>query len=72
MLSYMLRDGSVSTSGLTKQKEVIIMRINQLNDSLDQLEDWARGEEGLLANVLEIPIEQLQHWQDGDKMIRLN
>ena len=69
MLSYMLQEGSASTSGLTKQEEVITTRINQLNDSLDQVEDCARGEEGLLANVLEIPIEQLQQRQDGGKMI---
>ena len=42
-----------------------------MHNSLDQLEDWACSEEGLLDSPLEPPNKKLLRWQDGAKMICL-
>ena len=71
VLSCMLENGTVVDSGLTKQEEVVITRINLLHDSLDKLENWAYSKEGPLDSLLEIPNTQLLQWQGVAKIIRL-
>ena len=70
-VSLMLREGITGTVALIRQEEGIVTRINQLHSSLDQLEKRVQDKEGLLADVLALPKENLQGWQDDNTWMRL-
>ena len=40
-LSFMMENGTVADTDLTKQEEFVKTRINQLHDSFDKLDNWA-------------------------------
>jgi hypothetical protein len=70
-LAMMKKVSPEGTMALTAKEADIASGIDDLQGSLNDLEELVRGKQGLLQKIIALPQEVLQGWQDDDKWLAL-